>query len=84
VLGLAIGGATTVPPGVAYVEANGAWLDQINNCSPEGSMRGPCQLAQPDTIAHIATASDAYPNRVVDLADISDGCARLSRPRTEF
>jgi hypothetical protein len=69
--GLAGDGATTAPPGTAYGETVGGWLDQMNSRSPDGSIRGPCQLAQPAIMAHIPTANATKLTRVVNFANIS-------------
>ena len=65
------GGATAVAPGTAYEGGDDAWFDQIKSPSPDGSMRGPCQLAHPAIAVPIAPHNTAYRTRVVVFADIS-------------
>jgi len=57
------GGGTTIAPGAGgggVVTAEGAWPGQMRICWPEGSIRGPFQLAQPGITSAQATTTNAW------------------------
>jgi hypothetical protein len=82
--------------GGGAMTAGGVSPGQINSCSPDGSIRGPCQLAQPAKEAAQKDRAMARKQiRLVNCQTISgqsmpgaqevlihSRCARVSRPRT--
>jgi hypothetical protein len=60
------GGAVTTgaPGGGAATTAAGAWSGQMKKLSPDGSIRGPCQLAHPANSAAQASKAMRTSTRV--------------------